>query len=238
MTHLSISNLSHSYRSGATITPALVDVNLTLERGDICAVTGPSGVGKSTFLGILSGSITDYSGEVTLGGKPLDSKGLQIALVPQNYGLLPWKTIEDNIRLPQRLGRRSLDEQELNFIINSLGLDALLKRYPHEISGGQRQRVALARAFGMKPDLLLLDEAFSALDIVTGERSRRLFLELWQRYPCTTILVTHNPSDAIDLAKYSVVFSGTPGSIKVVLEKPSEAELRQQLNEAYNYAVD
>lgn len=238
MPYLSIKNLGHSYCSDSTVTPVLANITLELERGDICALTGPSGVGKSTLLGILSGSITGFSGNITLGGERLDSQVHQIALVPQNYGLLPWKTLADNIRLPQQLGRRSLEDSELRFIIRSLGLENLLHRYPLEVSGGQRQRAALARAFGMKPDLLLLDEAFSALDIVTGERSRKLFLELWQRYPCTTILVTHNPSDAIELAKYSVVFSGNPGKIKMILETPSEEQLRQQLNEAYNNEMD
>lgn len=238
MSYLSIRHLSHSYSSGSITTPALTDINLELEWGDVCALTGSSGVGKSTLLSILSGSITNYTGEVLLGGKELDSRVHQVALVPQNYGLLPWKTVEDNIRLPRQLGRRSLDDGELSLITRSLGLDELLSRYPHELSGGQRQRVALARAFGMKPDLMLLDEAFSALDIVTGERSRELFAELWQRYPCTTILVTHNPSDAIELAKYSIVFSGIPGRVRSILTKPSESELKQYLREAYPYEMD
>lgn len=238
MSYLTLNNVALSYGSGSNRTPALVDINLELGQGDICALVGPSGVGKSTLVGILSGSLTHYSGSVRLGGQELDSRTMQIALVPQHYGLLPWKTIEENIHLPQALGRRSLAPQELERIIDSLGLGALLARYPHELSGGQRQRVALARAFGMKPDLLLLDEAFSALDIVTATRSRQLFLELWQRYPCTTILITHNPAEAVALASKTLVLSGVPGRIKQRLEQPSEELLRQYLSEAYDDAME
>lgn len=238
MSYLSLANVALSYGSGASLTPALVDINLELGQGDICALLGPSGVGKSTLVGILSGSLRHYSGSVLLGGRPLDSRSMQIALVPQHYGLLGWKTIEENIHLPQMLGRRSLGRTDLDLIVESLGLDPLLGRYPHELSGGQRQRVALARAFGMQPDLLLLDEAFSALDIVTASRSRELFLELWRRYPCTTMLITHNPSEAAALASEALILAGSPGRIKQRLQAPSEAALRQYLNEAYADAMD
>lgn len=238
MSYLSLANVALSYGSGAGLTPALADINLELGQGDICALVGPSGVGKSTLVSILSGSLTHYSGSIRLDGQDLDSRMMQIALVPQHYGLLPWKTIEENIHLPQALGRRSLEAQELEHIVDSLGLGTLLRRYPHELSGGQRQRVALARAFGVKPDLLLLDEAFSALDIVTATRSRQLFLELWRRYPCTTIIITHNPAEAVALASKILILSGTPGRIKQRLELPSEELLRQYLSEAYDDAVE
>lgn len=183
MPHLQIRNLSLSYGSGDVLTPALDDINLSLEQGQICALVGPSGGGKSTLLNVLAGVIKADRGEALLDGLPLPSKEREIALVPQHYGLMPWKSVAENIRLPQVLGRRSVSEAELETIIASLGLTPLLNRYPHQLSGGQRQRVALARAFGMKPDLLLLDEPFSALDVVRAERSYQLFTSLWKRYP-------------------------------------------------------
>lgn len=200
-------------------------------------MVGPSGGGKSSLLGVLSGSLKPTSGEVLLGGKPLDSKEMQIALVPQSYGLLPWKTLGDNIRLPHALGRRSLGDAELADIIASLGIEALLHRYPHEVSGGQRQRAALARAFGMQPDLLLLDEPFSALDIVRAEQSQKLFLDLWQRYPCTTLLVSHKPSEALELGTRIAILS-EQGRLSEINPKPSERELGELLRRAYRHALD
>lgn len=200
-------------------------------------MVGPSGGGKSSLLGVLSGSLKPTSGEVLLGGKPLDSKEIQIALVPQSYGLLPWKTLGDNIRLPRALGRRSLGDAELADIIASLGIEALLHRYPHEVSGGQRQRAALARAFGMQPDLLLLDEPFSALDIVRAEQSQKLFLDLWQRYPCTTLLVSHKPSEALELGTRIAILS-EQGRLSEINPKPSERELGELLRRAYRHALD
>ncbi len=238
MANIDIKHLNVNYSSARQITPALTDINLSLEQGIICALVGPSGSGKSSLLNVLAGIIDDYEGVVSVDGVRLSAKTKQIALVPQNYGLLPWKTVADNIRLPKELQRRSLSEPELQDILQALGLEGLMERYPHELSGGQRQRVALARAFGMRPDLLLLDEPFSALDVVTAERSRALFMELWQRYPCTTILVTHNPHEAATLAHRAIILSGKPGRITSVIDKPSETILHAALQKVYKDEMD
>lgn len=239
MAYLSVSQLSLDYQtSQSNITPALRDINISLEQGLICALMGPSGGGKSSLLHTLAGVLDRYEGDIRLAGEPIDTKKHQIALVPQNYGLLPWKTIEKNILLPNSLGRRSLSPEERQEIIEALGIESLLARYPHEVSGGQRQRIALARAFCMKPDLLLLDEPFSALDVVTGERSRTLFRSLWQKYPTTTLLVTHNPSEALAIADRILILGGKPGQVVADLSSVSESELRTALNKAYGYGID
>lgn len=227
MSHLQVKDLSFSYNIRGHRVAALERVNLEVEFGEICAVCGPSGGGKSTLLNLLSGVLTGYDGEVLLGGRVIDPQAMQVALVPQSYGLFPWKTVRQNILLPEMLGCRSLDRQELEEILHILGLRPLLDRYPHELSGGQRQRVALSRAFAMKPDLLLLDEPFNALDIVTREQSYTLFQELWQRYPTTTILVTHSPSEAKFLAHRSLVLSGNPGRVYAEM-KPIDASLLEE----------
>lgn len=234
MSWLNVSDLSLDYRADQDITPALRDISFSLEQGLICALTGPSGGGKSSLLNVLAGVLTPQAGKIQLAHQTLSPKRQQIALVPQSYGLLPWKTVLENILLPQRLGRRSVSLDVRREIIESLDLEPLLMRYPHELSGGQCQRVALARAFGMKPDLLLLDEPFSALDVVTSERSRQLFLELWRRFPTTTILVTHNPQEAVLLAERVLVLGGKPGRLLQDLHKPSESTLRQHLIHAYS----
>lgn len=236
MSYLTLHNISLSYKATQDISPALRDISLSVGQGIIVALVGPSGCGKSSLLSILAGIAEGYEGQVYLGGERLNPQKHQIALVPQNYGLMPWKTLYENITLPQTLGRRSVSAIECEGIISALGLEQLLQRYPHELSGGQRQRAALARAFAMKPDLLLLDEAFSALDVVNAERSRQLFLELWQGFPCTTIVVTHNPAEAVALASEVFVLTGTPGCLQSHLHNPSESELRLHLQQAYQYA--
>ena len=153
-------------------------MGITFSMGrEIVTITGPSGSGKSTLLHCLSGIVTPTSGHLLLDDLPISPRTHQIALVPQQYGLFPWKRVASNIFLPAALGKRSVSPELQQEILETLGLLDLLDRYPHQLSGGQRQRVALARAFIMQPDLLLLDEAFSALDVATAERSRQLFLE-------------------------------------------------------------
>ena len=148
-----------------------------------------------------------------LSGVPLSPSTHQISLVPQQYGLFPWKTVRESIHLPAALGKRIVSSDLQEEILTTLSLTDLLARYPSELSGGQRQRVALARAFIMKPDLLLLDEAFSALDVATASRSRQLFLELWQRYPTPTLCVTHSPVEATALSERTLLIGGKPGTL-------------------------
>lgn len=231
MSALSVRHLSVRYVSSEMSTQALNDLSLEVAQGAICTISGPSGGGKSTLINAVGGLITDYTGELLLDGIRPDPTKHQLALVPQSYGLLPWLTVQDNIQLPQALGKRCVPPSQLRAIIEELALNTLLKRYPHELSGGQRQRVALARAFGMQPDVLLMDEPFSALDVVTAERSRALFLHLWEQYPVTTLLVTHSPTEAAELGTQAIVVAR--GKLIAELANPSEAELRHHLYTAY-----
>lgn len=222
---LIISDLSLSYRSAKETTSVLRGVSLEIPRGHIYAILGPSGGGKSSLLNAVAGVNTDYTGQILFGSQPLSSRTHSIALVPQHYGLMPWKSVQDNILLPLSLGKECVTEDILRDILSRLHLEELLHRYPHELSGGQRQRVALARAFAMKADLLLMDEPFSALDVLTAEQGRNLFLELWELYPITTLLVTHSPAEAKALAHRSVLLTGTPAKISTVSESITEQEL-------------
>lgn len=200
---------------------------------EIVALTGASGSGKSTLLHTLAEIIPYRGGSISLGEKPLSTRSHQIALVPQQYGLYPWKRVRENIHLPSLLGKRSVPAELQEEILDTLGLSDLLDRYPQELSGGQRQRVALARAFIMKPDLLLLDEAFSALDVVTAQRSRELFLELWRRYPVPTLCVTHSPAEAVSLASRILLLGGRPARLIGDYTAPSQAYLEERLRQSY-----
>lgn len=237
MSSLRIEQLSLDYIRAGNLVPVLRNINLEVAESEVCSILGPSGGGKSTLLNAVAGILSEYTGSILLGGKRPNPKEHQIALVPQHYGLLPWYTAEENILLPSKLGRRSVCDKTRRDILDSLGLEnKLLSRYPHELSGGQRQRIALARAFVMRPDILLLDEAFSALDIVTAERGRELFLTLWERYPTTTLIVTHSPEEACALSKKAFVLGGKPGQIAASLDTVDTAMLRHHLKQAYDQA--
>ena len=207
---LHIQSLSASYTSSTSRQgkkdPILTGVSASIGE-EIVSVIGPSGGGKSTLIYCLSGIIEPTSGSITLNGLPLDPKRHQIALVPQQYGLLPWKRVRENILLPHSLGKRIVSEELQSSILHTLDIQSLLDRYPSELSGGQRQRVALARAFIMRPDLLLLDEAFSALDIATAE--------------------THSPEEATKLTSRTLLIG--KGTLLADLRHPTKDELTQHL---------
>lgn len=217
-------NVTFSGKNGRT--EALKDFSLELADGDIYSLIGPSGSGKSTLLYVLSGIRTNYTGEVLINGKRPDPKQQSIGLVPQNYGLLPWKRVKENIFLPEHIKKSVPDKAHVQEIIDTLDLNELLNRYPHELSGGQQQRVALARSFIQKPDLLLMDEPFSALDTLTAERSRKLFFDVWTKNPVTTLFITHNIDEAVAIGKRVVLLSPSPGRVTHILDTPKADEVR------------
>ncbi len=214
---LSINNLSVSIGKNLI----LDDISFKISTGDILAVVGPSGCGKSTLLNILSGIIKQYDGEVTLNGTSLHNHSFRCGYVPQTLGLLPWKKVHSNILLPYKIDKSlKINNREVEDIINELDIANLIHRYPSQLSGGQKQRVALARAFLSNPELLLMDEPFSALDNLTSEISRNLFLKIWNKYKTTTILTTHNLNEAATLGKYILIFSQSPAKVMLFIENP------------------
>lgn len=214
MSRIVVEQLSVDYSSDKTRTTAVEGITFSLDDGEIIGLTGPSGCGKSTLLHVLSGIITDYRGMVLIDGVPPDPVRQSIALVPQGFALLPWKSVRENILLPQTLGGKVCPNlSHLDEILEELDITPFLDRYPSQLSGGQKQRVALARAFVQDPDLLLLDEPFSALDIGTAERSRGLLKRFRSGLGLTTILVSHNVLEIVGLARRVLVMGGSPGHI-------------------------
>ncbi len=202
-------------------TPVLKDISFSLEKGKTLTVVGPSGCGKSTLLNVLSGIIKNYKGEIFMGSTLLRDAGLTYGYVPQNLGLLPWKRVKENILLPERINKSNkIDANEVEDVLTKLELTNLLNRYPSQLSGGQRQRVALARVFISQPDILLMDEPFSALDTLTAETSRELFLDLWRKYRPTTIFTTHNLSEAVKLGEYILLLDRQPATILRFVKNP------------------
>ncbi len=218
---ITIRDLSVTYAGKNHAVDALHRLNIEFNRGEIYTVIGPSGCGKSTLLYVLSGIIQDYTGSVEADGAKVDPKTQRVGLVLQNYGLLPWKNVYQNAMLGVKIkkGQPKLNEYS-QYIFKQLGLMQLLDRYPKELSGGQQQRVAIARAFLLKPDLLLMDEPFSALDAMTREEIQALFLDIWQQHKVTTIFITHSVDEALYLGSKIVILSPAPGRVLEIIGNP------------------
>ena len=223
------------YGAGADAVHALADISLCIERGTVLALIGASGCGKSTLLRVGAGLIRPTAGTVTSEGAPIDPRTLRIGFLPQNYGLLAWKTVRENILLGAEI-KGEWDTQRMNAfdeIVADLGLTELLTRYPHELSGGQQQRVGLARVFLLAPDLLLMDEPFSALDTITRESMQEVFLSLWKKYAVTTMLVTHYVEEALTLARRIAVMTGAPGRVAEIIDNPFAGDLAHRCAPAF-----
>jgi len=232
---IKINNLNVYYKNNNKNTKVLENTNLTVPKGEICAVIGPSGGGKSTLLKVLAGIIVDYEGEVLIDGLAVDPKIHRIGFIPQNYGLVRWKTVEENILLSTKVkdGKGNIDFNFYKKILKELKLEEFIKRYPNQLSGGQMQRVSMARALLLKPDLLLMDESFSALDAITREDVQKLFLKVWEEHKVTSIIVTHDIKEAIYLAKDIAVISSSPGKIVQVISNPLFGRANMELDLEY-----
>lgn len=232
---LSINSICVSYKGQNKEVSVLKDFSLELLQGEILAVLGPSGCGKSTLIQVLSGMLSVQSGTIhmTSGStkRPLSTKLHSIAVMPQNCGLLPWKTVRKNCLLPLKLRNIPIDSnkiKELDEICRSLQVDDLLDRFPKKLSGGQVQRAALARAFLQEPDLLLMDEPFSSLDAITKADAWELFLKVFEKKSPTTILVTHSIEEALYLGKEILVLGKEGGKQLERLQNPYFGEFKTE----------
>jgi NitT/TauT family transport system ATP-binding protein len=219
-TLLNVDGVSQVYTtgSGETRAPVLSDVSLSLKTGEIVALLGRSGCGKSTLLRIISGLIRPTEGTVTISGEPVTGPAKDVAMVFQSFALFPWLDVLDNVEIGPRANGVPLDETRQRALkaIDTIGLDGFESAYPKELSGGMRQRVGFARALVMQPKILLMDEPFSALDVLTAETLRTDLLDLWQegRIPIKAILmVTHNIEEAVLMADRIIVLSSNPGRV-------------------------
>ncbi len=203
----------------------LDDVNLTLRSGEIVGLLGRSGSGKSTLLRIVSGLLHPTAGRVTWRGQPVTGPAQGIAMVFQSFALFPWLTVEENVGLgleAQGIARAER-ERRCEEAIDLIGLGGYENAYPKELSGGMRQRVGLARALVVHPDLLLMDEPFSALDVLTAETLRTDLIDLWTegRLPIKSVLmVTHNIEEAVLMCDRILVLASNPGRIAAEILNP------------------
>ncbi|HXX25531.1 MAG TPA: nitrate/sulfonate/bicarbonate ABC transporter ATP-binding protein [Pseudolabrys sp.] len=220
----------------------LKDINLTLKQGEIVGLLGRSGSGKSTLLRLIAGLAEPISGQVNYRGHPVTGPAPGIAMVFQSFALFPWLTVLENVELGlQALGLPEAEIRQRALAgIDLIGLDGYESAYPRELSGGMRQRVGFARALVVHPNILLMDEPFSALDVLTAETLRTDFLDLWTegKLPIKgVILVTHNIEEAVLMCDRVLVFSRNPGTIieeiKVDLPQP-----RSRLEPAFRDLVE
>jgi NitT/TauT family transport system ATP-binding protein len=201
----------------------LRDINLEIRPHEVVAILGPSGCGKSTLLRIIIGLEKPSSGQILIRGQPQSGLNPSAALVFQTFALFPWLTVHQNIAvgLVNQALQESEREQRIRRVIDSVGLEGFEDAYPKELSGGMKQRVGFARALAVEPELLCMDEPFSALDVLTGETLRNEVMDLYnsKTSPVNTILlVTHGISEAVFMATRIVVMDAHPGSVRAVLD--------------------
>jgi len=208
-------------RAGAARVHALAGADLRVDRGAICAIIGPSGCGKTSLLRLLAGLERPSAGRILVDGRVLDGPREKSAVIFQDFGLLPWKTVEANAELQLRLrGLPAAERRErVAPILRELGLSDFARWFPSRLSGGMRQRVAVARAFAAEPDLLLMDEPFSSLDAMTREALQETLLQVQRRHGTTIALVTHSIEEAAYLADIIYVMRHrNPGSVVARIE--------------------
>jgi NitT/TauT family transport system ATP-binding protein len=220
----------------------LEDVNLSLREGEIVGLLGRSGSGKSTLLRIVSGLLEPTEGEVLWHDRPVHGPAEGVAMVFQSFALFPWLTVQENVELglEARGVPRAEREKRAEEAIDLIGLGGFESAYPKELSGGMRQRVGLARALVVHPDLLLMDEPFSALDVLTAETLRTDLIDLWSegRLPIRSILmVTHNIEEAVLMCDRILIFSSNPGRVASELRVPFPHP-RNRLDPAFRQMVD
>lgn len=214
---ISIKDVSKNFPTKDGYLEALDNFNLDIAPGEFVSVVGSSGCGKSTLLKIVGGLLPASSGTISIDGVAVERPGLDRGFVFQSYSLFEWLTVEKNISFALKKSSLSRKEKDLltQQFIEEVGLQGFEKSYPRELSGGMKQRVAIARALVYKPEILLMDEPFGALDAQTRGMMQELLLRVWGKHKTTVLFITHDVEEAILLADRVIVMSARPGRIKL-----------------------
>ena len=229
---------------------ALKDINLQVSQGEFLCVIGHSGCGKSTLLNMVSGFLNPSSGSVSLRGVPIERPGPDRMVVFQNYSLLPWQTVEQNVELAVKAARPELAPgaraDVVQHHLEMVGLLEARRKRPAQISGGMRQRVAIARALAVQPEVLVLDEPFGALDAITKEELQEELLAIWREHRPTVLMITHDIDEALFLADRIVMMTNGPAAtigeiLTVPFERPRSYQAIQEdprYGQLRNHALD
>jgi NitT/TauT family transport system ATP-binding protein len=215
---LSIDAVTKKFKRGEHVVHALGPVSLNIRQGEFITILGPSGCGKTTLLHLIGGFESITQGQITIHGAPITQPSRKLGMVFQEATLFPWKTVLQNIAWPiEQTGKSRVQAlDEATEYLDKVGLHRFGKAYPNELSGGMRQRAALARTLAMKPEVLLMDEPFGALDAQTREEMQEELMRMWQASGLTVVFITHDITESIFLGDRVVVLGGKPG---VVMEE-------------------
>ena len=227
---LAIKDLGLVFKTNSSSLTVLEDVSFAVHPAEMLCLLGPSGCGKTTLLKVLAGFIRPSSGQALVRGNQVSAPGPERCVVFQEDALFPWLTVAENIAFGLKgkgLGRRQRKEM-VDQYLSLVGLTAFASYLPTEISGGMKQRVALARVLILKPEILLMDEPFAALDAQTREEMQHLLLELWKTLSHTIVFVTHDVREAVTLADRVIMMDKNPGRVKKIvdidLERPRDLD--------------
>ncbi len=235
---ISVRQLDKFYGKGERRVQALSNVNLDVAAGEFVTLVGASGCGKSTLLRTIGGLEEYADGDILCNGRMVDGPGADRAMVFQSYSLYPWLTVSENIRFSRRLqhNRQNLTSSDVEIasgraeaLIQLMGLSHVAQSYPAELSGGMQQRVAIARALMGRPDVLLMDEPFGALDAQTREVMHDLIRHVYLLEKTTVVFVTHDVEEALYLGQRVVVMAPRPGRIDSIVDVPFGTEREQDL---------
>ncbi len=229
---LTVSGVSKTFAAsdGGSV-HALDDVSLEVREGEFVSIIGPSGCGKSTLFQIIGGLLTADRGDVQVNGRALNGAPRDIGMVFQEESTFPWRTVLDNVAFPLELAGLGKGEREdkARHFIRLVGLDGFERKFPDELSGGMRQRTAIARTLAFQPSILLMDEPFASLDEQTRILLGDKILQIWRELKQTTLLITHNITEAVQLSDRVAVMTYRPGRIKSVIEvdlpRPRSSEI-------------
>jgi len=224
------------YGSGPNKIRAVDGVDLRIEEGESFALLGPSGCGKTTLLFAMAGLYTATEGSIRIGDEPVERPRRETALILQDAGLLPWKTVWQNANLSLRL-RGDYPGQSARGVLEELGLGDVKDRYPNELSEGMKRRVGVARALSTSPSVMLMDEPLASLDTLTKERIQDLFLRLWRRHRFSLVLVTHDIEEAAFLGQRIAVLTKRPARLKSIVDNPSVGGLEYREEQAFHETV-
>lgn len=246
---LKLSDVSKSFSrvDSDEVTNAVSGISTEMHKGEFVSLVGTSGCGKSTILRMIAGLITPTTGEITLNGQPIKGPGPDIGMVFQKPTLYPWLTVEDNISFSLRMQHKYKGhEDEVNRMIEVIGLEKFRKDYPGQLSGGMAQRVALARAMINKPGILLMDEPLGALDAFTRMNMQNEILDMWKVNKQLVIMVTHDIDEAVYMSSRVLVMDAHPGrinnEINIEMEYPRNrssslfVEYRNQILDLLHFA--
>ena len=217
-TKIVVDHASKLFLEGTVV--AFRNVELNVRSNEVLCIVGPSGCGKTTLLRCIGGLLTPSSGEVLIDGEPIRAPREGVAIVFQHFGLLPWKTVVDNVAFGLRIARlpRQQVAEKVEHYIHLVGLAGFENHYPYQLSGGMQQRVGLARALAIDPEILLMDEPFASVDAQTREVLQEELLQLHDRERKTMIFITHSIDEAIILGDRVAVMASRPGRVKEVLQ--------------------